>query len=104
MNNRIQHLLQGRAEPPPPRDYVVVSGEFGHVMVTRETAQALRASLARVVPPRWVELRSVFGASWRVRTRAILTISESTVAQRAAMREFWRQLDAEENTESNPFE
>lgn len=104
MNNRIQHLLEPCAESPPTSEYFVVTGEFGQVLVTRTTAAHLRAKLGRLVPPRWMEFRSLFGASWRVRTRMILTISESTVDQRAAMRALWRQLEAEENAESNPYE
>ncbi len=104
MTNRIQHLFDERAESPRDIEYFVVAGEFGQVFVSRETARRLRTIVSRIVPPRWIDIRSLFGTTLRVRTRTILTIAESTVGQRAAARQFWRELDAEETNDRRPWD
>ena len=77
MTNRIQHLLDERAESPRNGEYFVVAGEFGQVFVARETAYRLRILLSRVFTPRWIEFRTITGSVMLVRTRHVHTIVES---------------------------
>lgn len=104
MTNRIQHLFEDRAESPRTGEYFVVAGEFGQVFVTRAMARQLGAALSRFIPPRWIDITTLFGTTLRVRACMIQTIVESTAVQRTAARKFWRALDAEESAERNPYE
>ena len=88
-----------RAESPCLDEYFVVAGEFGRVFVTRESARRLRATLSRVIVPRWTSFRDITDSLFTVRTAHVHTIVESTVAQRAAVRQFWR--DREKEDEDN---
>ena len=98
-------MLDERAESPRLDDYFVVSGEFGRVFVTRAAARRLRATLARVIVPRWASFRDITDSLFTVRTAHVNTIVESTPAQRAAYRQFWRDRDKEDedNPDRNPW-
>jgi hypothetical protein len=101
--NRIQHMLDERAESPRLDDYFVVSGEFGRVFVTRADARRLRATLSRVIVPRWATFRDITDALITVRTAHVHTMVESTLEQRDAQRQFWRdrEKEDEENSDRN---
>ncbi len=101
MTNRIQHLLDERAESPRNGEYFVVVGEFGQVFVARETARRLRTILSRFIPPRWITFGTITGSLMVVRTRQVNTIVESTLEQRAEARRFWREREKEEEEENN---
>jgi hypothetical protein len=101
MTNRIQHLLDERAESPRTGEYFVVSGEFGQVFVARETARRLRTLLARFLQPRWITFSTITGSLMVVRSRHVNTIVESTLEQRAEARRFWREREKEEEEENN---
>jgi hypothetical protein len=104
MHNRIQHLLRNGREPVRCTDYVVVSGDFGTLFVTRDTAEHLARQLKRPVTPRWLEFRTVIGAHVSVRTRDVEALMESTAALREAARQFWRDLDEEERNDRRPWD
>ena len=104
MINRIQHLLGQRAEPAVTGEHFVVTGEFGHAFVSRAEAMRLRALTSRLLVPRWLEFRTLMGSTIRVRARQVNLIVESTIEQRAAMRQFWREREKEENTDRPPWE
>ena len=44
------------------------------------------------------------GSTIRVRTRQVSLVVESTIEQRAAMRQFWREREKEENTDRPSWE
>jgi hypothetical protein len=104
MINRIQHLLDERAESPLNGDYFVVAGEFGQVFVARETACRLRTLLTRTFSPRWIGFRTITGSLTFVRARHVNTIIECTAEQRATARQFWRAREAEENADRRPWD
>lgn len=104
MTNRIQHLFDERAESLPSGEYFVVAGEFGQVFVTRETASQLRNIVSRIFAPRWVEFRMMVGSLMFVRTKQVQMIVESTIEQRAAAREFWREREAEDSSDRRPWD
>jgi hypothetical protein len=104
MTNRIQHLLDERAESPRNGEYFVVAGEFGQVFVARGTACRLRTLLTRFIPPRWIEFRTLAGALVRARARQVHFIMECTPEQRAAVRQFWRNYEAEDSTDRRPWD
>ncbi len=104
MANRIQHLFDERAESQPGGEYFVVSGEFGRLFVTRETARCLRNILTRVFLRRWIECPTLSGSVALIRPKQLYMIAESTPDQRAAMRQFWRALDKEEDTDRHPWD
>ena len=104
MTNRIQHLLDERAESPHNGEYFVVAGEFGQVFVARQTANRLRILLRRVFTPRWIEFRTFTGSLMLVRTRQLHMIVESTAEQRAAARQIWRDREEEESTDRRPWD
>jgi hypothetical protein len=104
--NRIQHMLDERAESPRCDDFFIVSGEFGRVFVTREAARRLRTTLTRMFVPRWTSFRDITEALFTVRTAHVHTIVESTFAQRNASRQFWRarEKEEEENPDRRPWD
>jgi hypothetical protein len=104
MANRIQHLFDERAESLPAGEYFVVAGEFGQLFVTRETACRLRIILARVFLPRWTDVVTLTGSVATIRPQQVQMVLESTADQRAAGRQFWRDREAEENTDRRPWD
>jgi hypothetical protein len=104
MTNRIQHLLDERAESPPTGDYFVIVGEFGQVFVAPDTARRLRILINRLIVPKWLEFRTIYGARTAVRSRHVNMIVESTAEQRAAARRFWRDREEEENADRRPWD
>ena len=94
-------MLDERAESPRLDDYFVVSGEFGRVFVTRAAARRLRATLARVIVPRWASFRDITDSLFTVRTAHVHTVVESTLAQRVAIRQFWRDREKEDDDNSD---
>jgi hypothetical protein len=77
-------------------DFFVVAGEFGATCVTSETAANIEAVLDRKRVPKWIVFDDRSGSRYRVRTRHIHSIEESTVEQRAADRRFARARKREE--------
>lgn len=104
MINRLQHLFTPRTNETGNGEFFVVSGEFGYAYVTRAEATRLRAQTSRLWAPRWLEFRTLMGSSIRIRTRDVRSIVESTIEQRAATREFWREREKEENADRPPWE
>lgn len=101
MTNRIQHLIDERAESPGTGDYFVVSGEFGRVFVTRDFARVLRTRLARLIVPRWTSFRDITDSLITIRTRHVHNVVESTLACRNAQRQFWRDREKEDEESSD---
>jgi hypothetical protein len=85
-------------------DFYVVAGEYFTAAVTRETAERIEAVLDRKTVPKWVEFHDRVGSRFRVRTRLIRTIIESTAEQRAADRRYERARQREEKEDRRPWD
>ena len=80
-------------------DFFVVSGAFGALSVTAETAHAIARELDRRRPPKWLAFRDRSGSHVRVRTRDVRALCESTVSQRAYDRRMERAREREDRAD-----
>ena len=97
----------GRAPEPeegPYGDFYVISGAFGTVCVTYETAAYVERRLDERPAPAWITFRDRVGSRVHVRTSQIRCIAESTAAQRAADRRLERARQLEEKADRRPWE
>jgi hypothetical protein len=105
MLNRVRGFLEPvEDEEPPYGDFVVVSGPFGSLCVTRDVARDIERMLDRRWRPRWVVFRDRVGSRVRVRTNEIRLVVESTAAQRAGDRRLDRARRKEEKADRRPWE
>jgi hypothetical protein len=105
MVNRILALLKpGDNEDPPYGDFVVVSGPFGSLSVTRNVAREIERVLDRRWRPRWVTFHDRVGSRVRVRANEIRLFVESTTVQRASDRQLDRARRTEEKADRRPWE
>jgi hypothetical protein len=79
-----------------PDDYYEIEWKYERFAVTKETALEVVRRLAENPLPQWITFRDLTGAQHRIRASKISRISESTVAQRAAEREFHRLPQADD--------
>lgn len=103
MVNRILALLKpSENEDPPYGDFVIVSGPFGNLTVTRTVAREIERVLDRRWRPRWVTFHDRVGSRVRVRANEIRLFVESTTAQRASDRQLDRARRKEEKADRRP--
>ncbi len=102
--NRIKAYFEEPEEQVPVGDYYVVSGTFGIVYVTEETARVLEKELDRIFPARWLVFRDISGSRVRVLRSEVRCVSECTAAQRRADRAFYRALENESEADRRPWE
>ena len=100
--NRIFDFL----DPPEPEygDFVVVSGPFGSVCVTYETACDIERQLDACVASAWVTFYDRVGSRMRIRADDIRCIAESTAEQRADDRRLDRAREREQQADRKPWE
>ena len=101
--NRMSRYLESSPEDQYG-DFFVVAGEFGSAGVTCDTAAEIEAVLERENVPDWIVFDDRVGSRFRVRTRQIRSIVESTSAQRAADRRYERARQREEQEDRRPWE
>jgi hypothetical protein len=99
--NRVKDQLGEQPEPDPQLDFYWVDSRFTEFAVSRATAMSLERQLVSEPVPVWVTFRDLAGARHRLRAALIERISESTVAQRIAMREFHRARRKERNADKD---
>lgn len=106
MINRLKDRLGPPEDAGGPEDqgYWEVDAKTAGYAVTRATAAALEEALDRRRPPRWLVFRDLSGSRHRVRTKDVTRVSESTAAQRAAGRAFYRARRLELKAERRPWE
>jgi hypothetical protein len=85
-------------------DFHVVSGPFGALCVTAETAREIARQLERRLPPRWIVFRDRAGSLVRLRARDVRAICESTAVQRAYDRRMHRAREREARAERRPWD
>jgi hypothetical protein len=85
-------------------DYYIVTGHFGAVSITNETAARIDEVLDRASVPEWIVFDDRAGSRVRVRTCQIRSMVESTAAQRAEDRRFDRARQREEQEDRRPWE
>ena len=101
--NRMSRYME---KPPDDQfgDFFIVAGEFGSAGVTSDTAAQIEAVLDRESVPDWIVFDDRVGSRFRVRTRLIRSIVESTAEQRAADRRYERARQREEMEDRRPWE
>ena|SRR5690349_15949296 len=102
--NRLKLYLAEEEAPEPEEEYgdfVVISGTFGYVSVTHETAEHVERLLDRRCVPEWVVFHDRSGSRLRVRTEHIRSFGESTREQRAADRRYERARRREERQDKS---
>jgi hypothetical protein len=104
MCNRLTVYFGGMPQEEAYGAFYVVSGPFGSVMVTAETARALERELDRPKLPRWLVFRDRSGSRMRVRARDVRCICESTPEQRAYDRRMARLREREEQADNRSFD
>jgi hypothetical protein len=85
-------------------DFFVVAGEFGVAHITSETAARIESVLDRRNVPAWIVFDDRVGSRFRVRTRLIRTVIESTAEQRAADRRYEKARQREEKEDRRPWD
>jgi hypothetical protein len=107
--NRIRALTGGQGgggdNEVPYGDFVVVSGPFGRLCVTRAVARDIERQLDARWPARWVTFRDRAGSRVRLRAEDVRALVESTARQRATDRllERARALEEEETAFRPPW-
>ena len=101
--NRVSDYL-GKSPEEEYGDFYVVAGEYFTAAVNRETAERIEAVLDRKSVPKWVEFTDRVGSRFRVRTRLIRSIIESTAEQRAADRRYEKARQREEKEDQRPWD
>ena len=101
--NRVSDFL-GKSPEEEYGDFHVVAGEYFTAAVTRETAERIEAVLDQKRVPKWVEFHDRVGSRFRVRTRLIRSIIESTAAQRRADRRYEKAREREEKDDRRPWD
>jgi hypothetical protein len=102
--NRLKDFFE---EPQPPDagdDFHEVESENDFFVVSGETADEIERLLEHRPSPPWIVFHDLSGARHRIQTMHITRISESTAAQRAARREFWRARRLEDKKDRRPWE
>lgn len=105
MINRLRRLIEPPDEEPAPADdYFEVVCQSDVYYIARETAERISRLLGRRWPPRWIRFTDIWGADVRVPARSVLSLRESTVAQRQREREFRRARRCEDKADRRPWE
>jgi hypothetical protein len=102
--NRLEDLFEDPPEPEQHGDFFQIETRFDSFAVSREVAVDVGRRLDQLPPPRWVSFRDLSGAWHRIVAESVYRISESTAAQRAANREFYRARRLEEKADRRPWE
>jgi len=100
--NRLKDFLDPLPEPEGQDDYFIIDSHYDIFAVTQQTADEVVRQLE--LRARWLTFRDL-SASWhRIIAAHVYRISESTAAQRAASRAFWRARKLEVKADRRPWE
>jgi len=101
--NRVSEYFE---EPPEQEygDFFVVAGENFWGAVTREEVARIEAQLDQRKAPKWLVFHDRSGSRYRVRTRLIRSIIESTAEQRKSDRRYEKAREREEKEDRRPWD
>lgn len=102
--NRLVEWFELPDEPERNDDFYEVESHTDYFPISAHTAREIERCLESVPTPRWIVFRDLVGARHRVLVAHISRISESTAAQRAARREFWRARREEKEQDGHPWD
>jgi hypothetical protein len=102
--HRLTEFFSWSPEPEVPEDYYTVETTTDAFVVSSDTARDVERQLDQRPAPRWLTFHDVCGARHRVRSRRVYRVSESTAAQRAGIRAFWRARQREAKEDRRPWE
>ncbi|MDH3272544.1 MAG: hypothetical protein OEN56_14500 [Gemmatimonadota bacterium] len=101
--NRLETFLRDPTLEKPTADHFRVRLQWQTLHVTRESATRILAAIGGRGPPKFVRCQTVTGSVVFVRTDMVLLVEESTKAQRASERRFWKELDEEEDQDEQTW-
>ena len=102
--NRLKDFFEEPQSPEGNDDYHAVDTRCDLFIVSRATAEEIERLLEHRPPPPWIFFHDLVGARQMIRSADVNSISESTAAQRAARREFWRARKLEDKKDRRPWE
>ena len=102
--NRLKDFFSEPSGEEPANDYWQIETHCDSFAVSLATAQEVERALERKRAPKWVTFQSLTGSRHRLRTRLIERVSESTAAQRAVSRAFYRARKLEAKADKRPWE
>lgn len=102
--NRLLDYFEDPQEPEGQKDYFEIETPYDYFAISRETAMEVERRLDQLPPPRWIAFRDLAGAWHRVLAGSVYRVSESTAAQRAARRAFYRARRLEDKADRRPWE
>ena len=102
--NRIEEFFRDPTLEQPTGHFFTVGIDCEEIRVSPETAARILAALGGPAP-RFLRVETITGSVAYVRTDRIVSLLESTPAQRAAMRRMWKLLREErEEDDDDSFE
>jgi hypothetical protein len=102
--NRLKDFFEQPPEPEQQNDYFEIETYYDTFAVSRETAAEVERRLDQLPPPLWIAFRDLAGARHRMLATRINRVSESTAAQRSALRAFRRARRLEDKADRRPWE
>ena len=102
--NRLKQYLEPEEPLMPEDNYWVIETRSDYWFVSADTARAIERVLTRLWCPRWIVFRDLSGGKRRIRTNTIECVLESTTAQRAYRRAFYRERRREEKADRRAWE
>ena len=100
--NRVVEFFDPFPEPEVEEDYFVIEGRGDIFFVKLETVEDVVRQLDQGV--RWLTFRDLSLRWNRIRASEVYLLYESTAAQRAASRAFWRARKLEAKADRRPWE
>jgi hypothetical protein len=97
--NRLKQFFGEPQEPDRSDNFFEIECRYETFAVTPATALEIERRLDQLPPSRWIAFRDLSGARHRILGAHISRISESTLAQRAAAREFRRARRLEDKSD-----
>ena len=100
--NRVVEFFDPFPEPEVEDDYFVIESRVDIFFVTLETMEDVVRQLEERV--RWLTFRDLSTRWQRILASEVYLLYESTAAQRAAARAFWRARKLEAKADRRPWE
>lgn len=102
--NRIAEMLRDPTLGVPETDYWEVRTPWVGVCVTRESARRVLEAMTGMVQETWVRADTVEGSMVYIRAETVMYVREWTRAQRETGRQFWKEIDREDEEDEGESE